>query len=425
MAENPISEVGAEPTQIVESLWKHPDFLKLWSAQTVSALGDQFTALALPLIAVVMLKATALQMGILTAVERPPFLILSLFAGVWVDRLPRRPILMISDLGRAILLFSIPVAALGHWLRMPQLYLVALFVGVLAVFFDITYQAILPAIVHRKHLVEGNGKLEATRSIARLAGPGLAGAAIQFISAPAAILVDALSFLISGGVIGAMARRDNHGEQPSRSPMLADIREGLSVVFGNRLLRSLVSCTATANLFGAAQFALYILFATRILALSPAKIGLIFSLGNVSGLLGALGARRLAMRFGLGRVIVAAILISGFGMIPVALATPRTALPLLVSASLLSSFGIPVYNINQISLRQAIVPNRLQGRMNATMRFISWGVMPLGSLASGAIGAALGLRDGIAIAAAGGSLGFLWVFLSPVRRLRNIPEPID
>ncbi|MGH6875894.1 MAG: MFS transporter [Rhizomicrobium sp.] len=425
MTENPISETRLEPTQAVESLWKHTDFLKLWSAQTVSAFGDQFTALALPLIAVILLKATAIQMGILTAVERAPFLLLSLFAGVWVDRLPRRPILMISDLGRAMILFSIPLAAFGHWLSMPQLYLVALLVGVLGVFFDISYQAILPAIVHRKQLVEGNGKLEATRSMARLAGPGLAGAAIQYVSAPAAIVVDAFSFLISGGVIGTMTEREHHRNQPSKSPMLAEIRDGLSVVFGNRLLRSLVGCTATANLFSSALFALYILFATRVLALSPAKIGLIFSLGSVSGLLGALGARRLATRFGLGRVIVAAILISGFGMIPVALATPHLALPLLVLASLLSSFGIPVYNINQISLRQAIVPNHLQGRMNATMRFISWGVMPLGSLASGALGGALGLRAGIAIAVAGGSFAFMWVLLSPVRHLRTIPEQVD
>lgn len=425
MTENPISEAGVESTQVVESLWKHADFLKLWSAQTVSALGDQFTALALPLIAVLILKANAVQMGILTAVERSPFLILSLFAGVWVDRLPRRPILVTSDLGCAIILFSIPLAAFGHWLRMPQLYLVALLVGILGVFFDISYQAILPAIVQRKHLVEGNAKLEATRSIARLAGPGLAGAAIQYISAPAAIVVDALSFLISGGVIGTMTKREHHRDQPSKSPMLTEIREGLSVVFGNRLLRSLVSCTTTANLFSAALFALYILFATRVLALSPAKIGVIFSIGNVAGLLGALGARRLAVKFGLGRVIVAAILISGVGTIPIALATPRTAFPLLVLATLLSSFGIPVYNINQVSLRQAIVPNRVQGRMNATMRFISWGVMPLGSLASGFLGAVLGLRTGIAIAAAGGALAFLWVLFSPVRRLSTIPEQID
>jgi MFS family permease len=290
MPETSTSKQGLEPVQAIESLWRHGDFLKLWSAQTVSALGDQFTALAIPLIAALNLKATAGQMGILTAAERIPFLIFSLFAGVWVDRLPRRPILIIGDFGRALVLLSIPLAAVVRSVSMLQLYLVALLVGILSVFFDISWQAILPVLVSRKQIVEGNSKLEATRALASLAGPSLAGIAIQYISAPAVIIVDALSFFTSGGFISRIERREPPRDSLGDAPILAEIREGLSLVFTNPMLRSIALCAATGNLFGTAQLTLYILFATRVLALGPAKIGLILSLGNVAGLLGALGA---------------------------------------------------------------------------------------------------------------------------------------
>lgn len=408
-----------------ESLWKHGDFLRLWAAQTTSAAGDQFTGLAIPLIAVLTLHATAGQMGILTAVGRAPYLLISLFAGVWVDRLPRRPILMVADVGRALLLLTIPLAAFAGVMNMPQLYAVALFVGLLSVFFDISYQAILPALISGKQLMEGNSKLEATRSVASLAGPSAAGFVIQFLSAPLAIILDSLSFLVSAGIIGTIRRRETHTDAPGKPPMLEAVREGLSVVFGNRLLASIAGCTGTVNFSFAAVIALYVLFATRDLGLSPSKIGIIFSVGNVSGLVGALIAGRLGARLGIGRVIVASGFLIGASWLPLVLARPKTAFPLLVLAGTLSSFSIPVYNINQVSLRQAITPQRLQGRMNATMRFLVMGTMPLGGLVGGALGDVLPLRQAIATAAATGMLGFLWVLLSPVRGLRAIPEPVE
>ena len=405
-----------------EPLWRHSDFMKLWLAQTISVFGDQFTGLAIPLIAVLMLQATPSQMGVLTAVERAPFLLIGLFAGVWVDRLPRRPILVAGDLGRAVVLLTIPLAALLGALRMPHLYAVALLVGVLTLFFDVAYQAFLPALVGRQQLVEGNSKLEATRSLANLAGPSVAGVVIQALSAPIAIILDALSFVISGGLISRIRGREQ-APGGTRASVTAEVREGLRVVFGNRLLRSIAGCTGTSNFFGSALFALYILFMTRSLGLTPAKIGAIFSLGNVAGLLGALSAGRLAARFGVGRIIVGAAALDGLGLIPIVLATRATAFPFLVLAGLLTSFANPVYNINQVSLRQAITPYRLQGRMNATMRFLVWGTMPLGGLAGGILGEALGLRPAIAVSVAGGLLAFLWVALSPVRALRAIPDP--
>jgi len=419
----PEPEVAA--AEVVESLWKHGDFLRLWAAQTTSAAGDQFTGLAIPLIAVLTLHATAGQMGILTAVGRAPFLLVSLFAGVWVDRLPRRPILVVADLGRALILLSIPLAAFVGVMNMPQLYAVALLVGLLSVFFDISYQAILPALVSGKQLMEGNSRLEATRSVASLAGPSMAGFVIQFLSAPVAIILDSLSFFVSAGIIGTIRRREPHREAPGRQPMLAAVREGLAVVFGNRLLASIAACTGTVNFSFAAVISLYILFATRDLGLSPSKIGLIFSVGNVSGLVGALTAGRLGARLGIGRIIVASGFLIGAGWLPLVFATPRTAFSMLVLAGSISSFSIPVYNINQVSLRQAITPHRLQGRMNATMRFLVMGTMPLGGLVGGALGDVLPLRQAIAIAAAGGMVGFLWVLLSPVRSLRAIPESIE
>ena len=360
-------------------------------------------------------------MGILTAVTRAPFLLIGLFAGVWVDRLPRRPILITGDLGRAAVLLSIPLAAGLGSLSMLHLYAVGVLVGILTVFFDVAYQAYLPALMHRGQLVEGNSKLEATRSLAGLAGPGIAGVVIQLLSAPLAIVFDAISFVASGGLISLIRRPEGFTERSPRGPMLGEVREGLSVVLGNPLLRAIAGCTGTFNFFSSAFFALYILFATRELKLGPAQIGVIFSIGGVAGLIGALTAERVANRLGVGRTIVGAALLSGLAQVPVAAASAGTAWLLILSA-VLGYFANPIYNINQVSLRQAITSHRLQGRMNATMRFLVWGTMPLGGILGGALGASFGLRAAIAIAAAGGFLAFLWVALSPVRMLQAIPD---
>src|SRR3989442_7930254 len=405
-------------------LWEHGDFLKLWTAQTISVFGDRFSELAIPLIAVLTLGATPGQMGILTAVTRAPFLLIGLFAGVWVDRLPRRPVLITGDLGRAIVLLSIPLAAVLGSLSMLHLYAVGVLVGIFTVFFDVAYQAYLPDLVHRGQLVEGNSKLEATRSLAGLAGPSVAGIVIQLVSAPLAIVLDAISFVASGGLISLIRRREGSTQRPIRGPVLLEVREGLSVVLGNPLLRSIAGCTGTSNFFSSALFALYILFATRDLKLGPVQIGVIFSIGGVTGLIGSLMAWRVANRLGVGRTIVGASLLFGLAQVPVAAASAGTAW-LLILSTMLVSFANPIYNINQVSLRQAITPHRLQGRMNATMRFLVWGTMPLGGILGGVLGASLGLRVAIAVAAAGGLLAFLWVALSPVRALRVIPDPTE
>lgn len=415
---SPSSPVPSESTPLL----RHANFLRLWTAQTISVFGDQFTFLAVPIIAVLMLEASPGQMGVLTAVGRAPFLLIGLFAGVWVDRLPRRPILIVGDIGRALLLATIPLAAFAGVLRMPQLYAVAFFAGILTVFFDVAYQAYLPSLVNRSQLVEGNSKLEASRSVAQLAGPGIAGILIQALSAPLTIVVDALSFLFSALFLGQIKQKE---EPPKaiRAPLLAEVREGLAVVFGNRLLRSIAGCTGTFNLFSSMLDALFILFATRELGLTPVAIGAIFSVGSVAGLLGALVAGRLARWFGIGPMIVSASFLTGLSQLPIVFATPAQAFILLSSAFFAGRFGNPIYNINQVSLRQAIVSQRLQGRMNATMRFLVWGTLPIGGLVGGILGELLGLRMAIGISVVGSFAAFLWVLFSPVRTLRRIPEP--
>jgi MFS family permease len=408
-------------------LWRHPDFVKLWSGQTISRFGSEISQLAIPLTAALVLGASPAQMGLLGAFEFAPFLLLSLFAGVWVDRVHRRPVLIVADIGRAILLGSIPAAALAGVLRIEQLYVVGVFTGTLTVFFDVAYQAYLPVLVSREHLVEGNSKLEVSRSVAQIAGPGVAGGLVQLVTAPIAVVVDAISFVAS--VIFLLLIR-----APEPAPVRqagadgsvwSELREGLAVVIGNPLLRSIAGCTATSNLFGNAVQAIYVLYVTRELGLQPAVIGLIYAISGPGALLGAVAAGWLAKRFGLGATIMASIAASELVnlLIPLAIGPTLVVTATLMAVAFVSGLTNPIYNINQVSLRQAITPDRLQGRMNASMRFIVWGTIPLGSLLGGALGEALGIRPTIALMAACGLAAPVWVLLSPVRQLRAQPVP--
>ncbi len=413
---------GAAPAP--DSLWAHADFLRLWGAQTISVFGGQFTRLAVPIIAVLTIQASPAQMGVLSAAGTAPFLLFGLIAGAWVDRLPRRPVMIVADIGRAVVLGAIPLAAAAGVLGMPLFYLVAFVVGLLAVFFDVAYQAYLPALVPRERIVEGNSKLEASRSLAQLSGPSLAGVLIEAISGPVAIIVDAVSLLYSALLLGRIRTPEPRSQLP-RSSFLAEVHEGMSVVLGNPLLRAIAGCTATWNFFGAIWTALYILFATRELGLTPATIGLIAGGGSAAGLLASLGAARVAHHVGVGRTIIGAAFAGGAAALPIVAATPATAVWLLAAASTLANLTGQVYNITQVSLRQAIVPDRLQGRMNATIRFLVWGTMPLGGLAGGALGERLGLRAAIGVGAVGSLLAFLWVVLSPLRGLERVPPPAE
>ncbi|MHB1416247.1 MAG: MFS transporter [Chloroflexota bacterium] len=409
-------------------LWRHGDFLMLWIGQTISQFGTQVTLLALPLTAALLLDASAFDMGLLRAAEMLPFLLIGLPAGVWVDRWARRPIMIVGDVGRAVVLFTIPAAFLVGALSMAHLYLVAFVTGTLTVFFDIAYMSYLPSLVRSDQLVDGNSKLETTYAAAQVGGPGFAGLLIQLLTAPVAILFDAVSFIVSAlllwriGTVEPVVEKPADGAKPS---MRAEVSEGLRYVLSNPLLRPIAAASATTNLFTSAMMAVAILFAVRDLGMDAGTIGLAFMLGNVGFLVGAMLAGRAAERLGLGRAIIAGAALLPVGMILFPLATPATAVPTLVIALAIVGIGMPVYNINQLSLRQALAPRRLQGRMHATMRFLVWGTMPVGSLLGGVLGEVIGLRGAIIVATAGSATGVLWILFSPVRTLREQPRQVE
>jgi MFS family permease len=409
-------------------LWRHPDFMKLWGAETVSQLGSQVSAIALPFVAIVVLDVSAFEVAALGVVEMAPFILISLPAGVWVDRLRRKPILVVADFGRALLLASVPVAHWAGMLTIWQLYVVGFAVGILTVFFDVSYQSYLPSLVARDELIEGNSKLEISRSGAQLAGPGLGGILVGALTAPVAVLVDALSFLLSAIFLFGIKKEERapatRAERQAGPGMKEEIKEGLRWVFGNRYLRWIAASTATFNFFGNIIFSIFLVYAVRELGLGAVAIGLIFGVANIGYLVGALLANRLSRRFGVGPTIVIGAA-GSVSLLLLAAAPKSNPIPFLIAAQAISSMGIPIYNITQVSFRQAITPERLQGRMNSVMRFIVWGVMPLGALIGGALATWFSLRTAVWTGAIGMSLAILPVLLSPVRTLREMPEPVE
>jgi MFS family permease len=409
-------------------LWRHADFLKLWSAETISQFGSQITGLALPLVAIITLDVSPFAVSALFVVEFAPFLLISLPAGVWVDRLPRRPILIVGDFGRAALLLTIPIAFWLDVLTIWQLYAVGFLFGILTVFFDVAYQSYLPSLVEREQLVEGNSKLEISRSAAQLGGPALAGILVGLLKAPVAIFFDAISFLASGTFVLGIRKREEGvptraERREAKSSMRAELGEGLRWVLGNAYLRTISATTATYNFFGSMMMAILLVYLVRALEMSPGAIGLVLAIGNVGYLAGALTTGRISNWIGVGPAIIVGAM-SGISqlLIPLAPQDANQAIPFLVVAVIVGGFGVVLYNVTQVSMRQAITPERLQGRMNSVIRFIVWGVMPLGQLAGGAIATAVDLRAAIWVGAIGCALSWLPVLVGPVRTLREVPE---
>ncbi len=411
-------------------LWRHRDFLKLWSAETISQFGGAVDDLAIGFVAIVELDASAFEVALIGVLGFLPFILFTLPAGVWVDRVRRRPILIIGDFGRAALLATIPIAYVADSLTLWQLYVVVFLTGICQVFFDVAYQSYLPSLVERDQIIEGNSKLEISRSAAQVGGPGMAGGLVEIFTAPYAVLVDAISFLGSGLFLLGIrkqeeppAREAADGSKPS---LWTELKEGLRFVLGNPNLRAQAGCTATSNFFSNVAFAVFLVFAVRELELSAAVIGLVFSIGALGSFAAAFTAMRLSNRFGIGPTTIAVGMLWGPAMLLVAFApVGNDAIPVLVAAAILQGFAIVVYNIIQVSYRQAICPPRLQGRMNSVMRFIVWGTIPIGALVGGALGTWVGLRQTIVVGAIGGGLAFLWILFSPQRHLREMPEPVE
>ncbi len=405
------------------SFFINRNFGLLWSGQTISEFGSRITREGLPLAANLVLRATPVQMGLLAATGALPVLLVSLFAGVWVDRLRRRPLLIVADLARAVLLLSIPLAAVLRLLRIEQLYLVAALVGILTVLFEVANQSFLPGLVAHEQIVEANSKLSASSSLAEIGGPALAGVLVQAITAPLAILFDALSFLVSAlcaGFIRAPEAQPSPAQE--RQNLWREMQTGLRLLLGNPVLRAITLSTGTSNFFGGAFAALYGLFLIRELAVTPALYGVLVTFGGIGAFVGAFAASRFVRRIGLGRTLIGAALLSGAASLLTPLAGgPRiVTIAMLITSQLVGDFGREIYFINAVSLRQSIIPNHLLGRVNASAQFLTGGIWPLGAILAGLLSETIGMRYTLLI---GAGLGFLlssaWLLFSPLRRLHE------
>jgi MFS family permease len=405
------------------TLWRHHDFLKLWGAESVSLFGSEITTLALPLTAVTLLNASALQMGLLNMFGKAPFLLLSLFAGVWIDRVRRRPVLISADIARAILLVSIPLAAYLDVLTLPQMYIVVFGVGALTVMFEIAHYAYVPSLVPRAQLVEGNSKLQVSHSVAEAGGPGVAGLLVQVVSAPFAVLADAVSFVVSALLLNALRT-----PEPAPWPMLRAIPlwraavEGLRTLLDHPLLRVIIVASVLSEVFAAAVVSIYVLYATRDLQLPPAIIGLIFAIGGGAAVPGALLAGRVARRVGVGYAIIGGWLLEGLARLLIPLAEGPAAVVMLMLAQVLMGATGTVANIHQWTLRQNVIADSLQARVTASHRFIVYGASALGALLGGVLGTWLGLRTALVVCAVGALFGPLYALRSPLRGVQEQPS---
>lgn len=415
------------------SLFRHPDFLKFWTAQTVSQFGSQVSILALPLAAISFLDSSPAEVALLSTMEFLPFVFFTLPAGVWIDRLRRRPILIAADVARALILATVPVAWVAGVLSIWQLYLVAFVAGIFTVFFDVAYQAYLPSLVERERILDGNGKLETSRSVAQTAGPAIAGWLIGALTAPIAVIVNSVSFLASGVALVAIRRREpapTDGASASAGSggggtepvgLRHEVAAGIRYVFANPYLRAIALTMSLTNFFGQVVFSLFFVYAVRELGLEAGVLGLILGIGNIGLIVGAITASSVARRVGFGPAIILSILVAGSATILIPLAPPAAPAPFLVAQGLLFGWAVLVFNVNQVSYRQAITPERLQGRMNATMKFLATAMIPAGSIAGGLLAAAFDMHTAIWVGSIGAIFSFVPALFSPLRGLRLIP----
>jgi MFS family permease len=395
-------------------LWRHRDFRRLWIGDSLSQFGTRIGVLAVPLVAISTLHATTFQVGLLVALESAAFLVIGLPAGAWCDRMRRRPVLITADLVRAVLLLSIPAAALADRLTLAHLYAVVTCHGVATVFFDVSYQSYLPALVGRRHLVEGNGKLEASRTVALAAGPAAGGYLVQWLTAPVALAADAVTFLWSALWLARIRTVEPVPDRARRAPLRTEIAEGVRFVFRHPVLRAITLQGATAVLFLSASQAVLLVFLVREIGLAAGTVGLLMTIGSAGAVAGALVTTRLTRRLGQARSMIAYVAIASLAEFMIPLTAPGWRLGFFVVANTIVAALIVAFNIVQVSYRQTICPDHLLGRMNATMRFVMWGMTPVGAVLGGALGTAVGARNTLWITAMGLVLPVLWVVFSPV-----------
>jgi MFS family permease len=395
--------------------------MMLWSGQTVSEMGAAVTQLALPLVALVVLKASTFQVGLLTAASTLAFAVIALPAGALVDRRPKRRTMITCDVARLVIIGSVPVAAAANVLTMAQLYAVAITAGVCTVFFDVSYQSYLPSLIKAEHLVDGNGKIGATQSFAQLVGPSVGGGLVGAFGAAGAMTADALSYLVSVVSLLGIREREERPPAPRTESLKSQIAEGLSFVVKHKILRRIVACTGTGNLFGAMITALQMIFLIRVLHVRPAETGLIVAAAAVGGVVGGVFAGRLAKRIGEARIIWVSMLVFAAPQVVGAVAWRGWGTLLFALGLGIEYFAGVVYNVAQVSYRQAVTPPELMGRMNAAVRWIVWGTLPLGGVLGGLLGTVIGVRPTLWLAFIGSWAAGWFVFFSPLRRMRDFP----
>ena len=401
-------------------LYGHADFRRLWAAETVSRFGSQISQLALPLVAVLSLKSSAFRVSLLGAIEFLPFLLFALPAGAWIDRVARRPVLIAADIGRALALGSLPIAAAVAHVTYVHLCIVGFVAGTLTVFFDVAYQSYLPALVERERLVDANSKLEISSSASQIAGPGIAGVLIQWITAPFAIAADAVSFIWSALLLWRIRVHEEVEAPTEDRNLVREIKDGLRYLVGDGRWRAMALFVAVFNLGTGITGPLILVFAVRRLGLDAGEIGLVGLLGNLGWLLGALVARRAGQIFRLGPLFVVLAFVAGASFFIVPLTPPHLAIPLLVAVQAIGAFTIVIFNVNGISLYQTHVPPRMLGRMNASRRWIVWGIIPLGNVLGGGLAATIGLRTTLWVGAAISTAAAAALLAKPILSLATV-----
>ncbi|MBF9131001.1 MFS transporter [Plantactinospora sp. S1510] len=403
-------------------LLRQAPFRRYWSAQTVSLFGDQISMLALPLLAVLGTGAGPAEMGYLTAAALIPNLLLSLVAGAWMDRYPhKRRMMVIADLGRAVLLAAVPLAYLFGMLTLGQLYVVAFLTGSLAVLFEVAHSTLFVSLVPRKDYVDANALINGSRAMSYVAGPSVGGVLVQVLTAPVALLADAVSYLVSA----AFLTRIRPTEPAPADGAGLDIGQGLRFVFRSPILRSTLLGTTTLNLFNYMFHALFVLYVSTELRISPGLLGLVIGVGSVGALLGAALTGRLVRRYGIGPTMILSFVLFPAPLVLVPLADGPTPLILaaLVLAEFLAGFGVMMMDITVGSLQTAVIPETLLARVAGAKRTVNYGIRPVGALLGGTLGAWIEVRPTLWIATVGALAGLLWVLPSPIRKLRDLPEP--